>query len=429
MSTRLMALRQKRAAVRDKAREMTAAADDAGIDLTEEENTKIDALIAEGETIQASIEREEKVADLDRSVATLPGASDSPIQATEMKDKDGKGGFKSFGDFSQSVMAAGLGNGFDDRLVKDAAAPTTFGNEGTGADGGFLVPPDFSNDMTRHSLEEDAFLPMTDNTDISGNSMVFPSDETTPWGTNGIRAYWEAEAAAATQTKPDLKANMMRLHKLLALVPVTDELMADAAALSSYLISKTGESIRWKTNDSLINGSGAGMPLGILNAGALVTVAKVGSQTADTVNATNVLNMFARMPASAMRTAMWIINNNVLPQLSLMTIGDKPIWLPPTNLIGGLAGTMLGRPVALSQSCQTLGDKGDIFFSDWKSYHSITKTGGIEFATSIHLFFDAGATAFRATFRVDGQPWLSSSITPNNGTDNLSPFVTLAERA
>jgi HK97 family phage major capsid protein len=84
------------------------------------------------------------------------------------------------------------------------AAPTTFGNESSGIDGGFLIPPQFSREVFTLMLGDDSLLNMTDNVDIDGNSMAFPKDETTPWGTDGVRAYWQAEALAGTQTKPKL---------------------------------------------------------------------------------------------------------------------------------------------------------------------------------------------------------------------------------
>lgn len=430
MSTRLQALRAKLAGVKNEARAITAIADDAKLDLTSEQNEQIDAFLSQSETISADIIREEKLADLDRNSGIVVDKVADVVIGKDRKEDDKKAGFKSFGDFAASVMGAKVHGSVDPRLLIGAATPSTYGNEGTGADGGFLVPDEFSNTIKEHSLASDAFLPLCDNTEVAGNSMSFPRDETTPWGSNGVRAYWENEAAAATETKAVLGVNNMRLNKLMALVPVTDELMADTMALSSYLMKKTGSSIKWKANDSIINGTGAGQPMGILNADALVTVAKETSQTAATVNASNVLKMFARMPAENLSTSVWVVNNNVIQQLMQMTIGDTPIWMPPTGLAGSpTTGTLLGRPVMVSQTAKTLGTAGDISFIDFNSYNTITKSGGIDFQTSIHLYFDSGATAFRATFRLDGQPWLTESITPNNGSDNLSPFITLATRA
>lgn len=440
MSKRLMALRQQRAQVRDSARAITAAADTEGRDLTDEEAVQIDAFIADADRIQASVEQEERLADLDRTSVAVQQVNQSTIPenvaagiVTDVQDQrelDPKAGFKNYGEFCQAVMTASApGASLDERLIIMGATPTTYGNEGTGQDGGFLVPTDFATTIKEHSLGTDSFLAMADNNPVSGNSMVFPRDETTPWGSNGVRAYWEAEAAAATQTKPGVKTDTLRLHKLFALVPVTDEIISDAPMMSGYLTKRTASSILFKTNDSLVNGSGAGQPLGFMNAGCLVSIAKEGSQVADTIVAANIVKMFARMPAASMKSAVWLINNDAMPQIMTMTLGDQPIYLPPSGLNAAPFGTLLGRPIILTQSAQTVGDKGDIAFVDWNQYNAITKAGGIDYQTSIHLFFDSGATAFRATFRVDGQPWPKNSITPKNGSNNLSPFVTLDERA
>jgi len=337
-------------------------------------------------------------------------------------------GFKSFGEFAWAVYQAGNKSGsvLDHRLM--TKAPTTYASEGVGADGGFLVPPEFSDQIREHSLEGDALLPLTDEMPVQGNSMTFPADETTPWGSNGVRCFWEGEGDQATQTKPVLKQRTLRLNKLIALVPMTDELLSDTSTLEAFITNATARSIRWKTNDAIINGTGAGQPLGIANSSALVTVAKETSQTADTVVAANVAKMYARVPASGIGTAVWIANNDVFPQLITMTLGNQPIWTPPsTGLTNAPGGMLFGRPVILSQTAKTVGDAGDIYFADMASYATIKKD--IINQTSIHLFFDYDMTAFKAVFRVDGQPWLSSSITPNNGSNNLSPFVNLAARA
>jgi len=57
-----------------------------------------------------------------------------------------------------------------------AAAPTTFSNEAARKDGGFLMPPQFSQKIFKLSLSEDSLLPLTDNVEISVNSKSFP-----PW--------------------------------------------------------------------------------------------------------------------------------------------------------------------------------------------------------------------------------------------------------
>ena len=171
---------------------------------------------------------------------------------------------------------------------------------------------------------------------------------TTPWGTNGIRAYWQGEAASAVASKPVLGLATLRLKKLMALVPTTDELLDDANALTSYLPEKVALSIRWKTNESILFGAGNGVPIGALAAGATVTVAKESGQATQTLQAQNLAKMIARLPAGSFANAVWIVNNDVLPALFTLTLGNYPIYLPMGMTVGGIQSSPYARMLACS---------------------------------------------------------------------------------
>lgn len=431
MSFNLKELRQALEAKRAECRDFAAKFVKDPDSMTEDDEQKMAALEAELAEAQAAVEAAEaevkKQADRAAALRKL-GAGSGVERQHDRREDDPKRGFAHFGEFAKAVINASRKTGavIDERLTI-GAAPTTYANESSGADGGFLIAPGFSQDIHAHSLEQDAFLPMCDGGPISGHSMTFPRDETTPWGANGIRAYWEGEADQGAQTKPVFGNFTLRLHKLMALVPVTDELISDAGAINAFIPRKAGESVRWKTNDALVNGSGVGKPLGVFSSGAMVEQAKEANQTADTIVAGNVVKMFARNTNPA--RAVWLVHPDAWPQLPLMTIGDQPVFTPPSEGIKGAAGGfLLGRPVYMTDTCQTLGDDGDIMFIDWQAMAAITKAGGIETATSMHLWFDYDMMAFRVTFRVDAQPWLTSAVSPANGSTTRSPFVKLADR-
>jgi len=80
------------------------------------------------------------------------------------------------------------------------------------------------------------------------------------------------------------------------------------------------------------------------------------------------------------------------------------------------------------QGMATVGDLGDIALVDLSKYRTLTKAGGTRVDTSIHLKFDTDETVFRFIFRLAGQPWWSSAISPKNGSNTLSPFVAIATR-
>jgi len=430
----IRALKAKLATVLGQARGITDKAAAEGRDtLTADEQSAFDGHMAASQQLRAQITNLEALADAEAGMGTaLDLGQQAQVTGTKTNVADDpKRGFKSFGEYAKAVRA-GAGGRPDERLLIGAAAPTTFSNESSGGDGGFAIPPEYSREVWNLSLMEDSLIPMTDNTPIQGNSMVFPQDETTPWGTDGVRAYWSAEAAAATQTKVKMGVASLRLNKLMALMPITDELTEDASALGAYLLDKGATSIRWKANEAIFQGTGAGQPQGLMNSAAMVEVAKEAGQAASTLDPKNLAKMIARLPPGSYGKSVWVIGPDSLPALFTLSLGNYPIYLPQGGgvpaLQGSPYGSLLGRPVMVSQHAEAFSSAGDVQLHDLSYYRTITKAGGIETATSMHLFFDAGATAFRVTFRMDGAPKLKAAISQAKGSNTLSPFVRLGAR-
>jgi HK97 family phage major capsid protein len=219
-------------------------------------------------------------------------------------------------------------------------------------------------------------------------------------------------------------------------------LLEDAPAMDAYLKRKAPAKIAFKVNLAIIQGTGAGQPLGILNSAATVSVAKETSQVADTLVGNNVIKMYSRMPAANRLNAVWLINQDIEPQLYKLSVPGTDnegnsvtgwgglIYMPPGGISGAPYGTLFGRPVVPTQACETLGDKGDIIFADMSQYLALLKSGpNPRVETSMHLWFDQDLMAFKFVLRIGGMPWWSSSISGRDGApQTYSPFVTLDAR-
>lgn len=443
-------------------RAIQAKADAEKRDLNADEEKELDACLREFEDVEASITRRTRIVaqaarlsvpeqrltqpepiaapETARAVANAATAPRDGLQNTRLSTREERArwGFTSLGDFALSVRAAVVNpSGIDGRLTN--AAASTYGSEAVGADGGFAVPPEWRAEIMKQVDSEDGFLNMTDVQTISSNSITYPVDESPAWASSGgIRAYWDGESATIAQSKPALKDLTIKTHRLTALVPVTEELQQDAAAMSGYITGKAGEVIAFKLNDAILNGTGAGQPLGIMNAPCKVTVTKESSQTAGTVHGRNVLKMMARMPASSFKRSAWLVNQDVLPQLGGLAMdvtkadgtaaGAGILYMQPQGLANQSAfGSILGRPIIVTEACQTVGTEGDIVLADMSKYLSVVK-GGLKTDYSIHLWFDQAINAFRFILRMNGQPWLSSAIARKNGSNTLSHFITLQTR-
>jgi HK97 family phage major capsid protein len=223
----------------------------------------------------------------------------------------------------------------------------------------------------------------------------------------------------------------LKLRKLVALCYATDELLADATALESWIMQAFPEEINFVAEDSIFRGTGVGMPLGILNSAATVSVAKEVGQAAATIVSANIDKMWSRRYIRG-RNYAWFVNQDTSPQLSNLNravgASGEIVYSPPGGLSALPYATLKGAPVIETEYNSTLGTVGDIILADFNEYQMIDK-GGIQSASSIHVQFITDETVFRFVYRVDGQPKWDQPLTPFQGTNTVSPFVTLATRA
>ena len=401
--------------------------------LTEEQSTRFDEITAEIENVQKNIDQRVALDSMQLDDEQGQGRQTQVSEAgatVEVEDRiDPNGGFHNLAEFAQSVQRANTNQGIDDRLGVQGA-PSNFHREG-GSNDGYEIPPAMRNEIWDEVFNDDIDLfSMVVNEPTSSNQVEMLTDQSTPWGATGIQAYWGGEGKQLKASRLATENELMKLHKLHAFVLATEELLSDAPRLNSRLTRGAGEAIRWKLNEGIVYGNGAGQMKGYFNSGAAVSVAKESGQAADSIVPLNILKMFSRMLSGSIGRAVFLGNSDILPALGTMTIGDTPIWTPPTSgLATSPGGFLLGRPLMMTELAKTLGDKGDLQLVDPKGFYTAQKKEGVKMASSIHLFFDHDIEAFKWTIRVGGQPFLTAPVDPNNGSNTKSHFVLLDERA
>jgi len=362
-----------------------------------------------------------------QSKAFSSGEGVDPEIALKREAVSMDGQFKSFGEFLTSMAPGTIGSrGIDARLK-------VLG-EGQGDQGGFLVPDAFTTQLLSLALEDSVVRSRAFRMPMSSLNLSLPTIVDTTHATNvfgGVRGYWTPESGSYTSSEPSFGRVTLTAKKLTAYTSAANELLADSAiSLEALLLRIFPQALSFFEDDAFINGIGGGQPVGILNADALVTVSKETGQAATTIVAENIDKMYSRMLPSSRSRAVWVAHPDTLPQIVSMSrsVGTGGSAVMMNNMAGSAPASLYGRPLIMSEKCQTLGTAGDLFFVDF-GYYVVADRQSLSMAASPHVRFQNDETVWRFTSRLDGRPWLESALTPRNGSNTLSPFVNLATRS
>ncbi|NUU44550.1 phage major capsid protein [Tardiphaga robiniae] len=334
---------------------------------------------------------------------------------------------ETFDEFSAFLLAVARqdsdgGDLRDARLVMEAVALGQ--NEGFGNQGGFLVPEEFIERLWARVFAAGSILARCDRLpSTKGKNITIPAiadGGIARFG--GVQTYWTDEAAPAPETGLKIEQVKLTLRKLLSLIYVTDELLQDAPVLAATIERLFSLAAAFKIEREVINGTGAGLPLGVLKSPSLITVEKDVGQAAASVSTTNLSGMVSRLWGPSHQRAVWLMSNDVFGQvLALEQDG-------PTLIETGPNGERLlhQMPVELSEHTSVLGSTGDILLADFSQYLLAEREPNL--LSSIHVRFLTDESAFKFRYRVDGAPAWAETITPENSTVTQSPFIALGAR-
>jgi HK97 family phage major capsid protein len=424
-----------------------------------EERTEIKTCLGRKEALEAELAQDEedeandaKINSLATDLAKSGGRKTQPDSlSTETRiESVPPPKFKTLGEQLQAIASAGMigdnAGSRDSRLVWDnLTAASGSAQASVPSDGGYLIQKDFTTELLS-KVNDTAYLKNGFQDVFKGIRMIpigegfdglnAPTiDETSRatgsrWG--GVQMYWGAENDTASAKKPKLRFMQMELIDLIGLAYASNRLLRDASAMQSIFMQAFTEETTFMLEDGFINGTGAGQPLGMLNSPALVSVSKETGQGAATIYKENIDKMWSRMWGRSRANAVWLINQDVEPQLANLNqsvgVGGVPVYMPAGGLSDAPFGRLKGRPVVPVEYCATVGTVGDIILADMQQIIGIDKDQ-MASDSSIHVRFLTNETTFRFIYRFNAQPIWNSALTPFKGSNTLSPFVALATRA
>ena len=224
----------------------------------------------------------------------------------------------------------------------------------------------------------------------SGESLRIPT----------ITAYGTASQTAAGSTisdaEPTFGSLLLSPYKQAGLVPVANELIADAGFdLESTLVEAVGNSIGFQVNDLATTGDGSSKPTGI------VTAAGSGvASTATSLAADDLISLAYSLDGAARRLpgVGWMVNTATLGDIRKLKDGAGNYVL---DVAGDGTQRLLGFPIYENPAMSAVGSGvKSVIFGHLPSYKIATT--GLDFAVSADAQFEKDVTVYRWTYRFDG---------------------------
>lgn len=351
-------------------------------------------------------------------------------------ENDPKKGFADPNEFLSGVLTAGQHHNRtdDERLRFLYQAAVGSDEQSTFADpyGGFLVPVGFSPNILTVSAEADPMARYTTKVPMEAEKFPVPARVDKDHSTSvsgGLQVYRRAEGDAVEPSRMEMEQIMLSATSLFGVSYATEELLQRSpSSFIALLAAGFGDEFAAKAIDERLDGTGVGQFEGIFQTPCLVTVDAETGQVARTIVYENIVNMRARCWGYS--GAIWLANHDTLPQLMKLTVdvgtGGVPVWQPSAR--EDAPEMLLGRPIFITEFCETLGTAGDLLLGNWSQYLEGMLTP-LQSAESIHVRFVNHERTFKFWLENDGRCWWRSALTPRKSSNTLSPFVRVATRS
>lgn len=280
-----------------------------------------------------------------------------------------------------------------------------FLNGNTNADGGFLVPTEFHNEVLR-KMEDFAVVRRAGARvlQMTRDKMTVPVLDSK--GSGG----WQGttQGNAYTQSEPTFADISLEPKKYDRLATATYEMLEDEAVnVADLLADIFAEDFALAEDAAFLAGDGTNMPEGMdVNA----NVAVMNLDTQFQISDKDIINLVYKLKRAYRTGAVFFVHDSAVAMLRTLKSNGSYLW-SDGNLTAGEPARLAGYPVyttdAIEQTDVDGGTAGDqagsrILFANPKYYY-IGDRQGFRLRRSTERYFEEGKVAFAADKRVDGK--------------------------
>ncbi len=273
--------------------------------------------------------------------------------------------------------------------------------ESVDADGGFLVPEEFENQIVT-ALEENNVIRSI------AKTITTAAERKIPIAATHSVAQWTPENGAYTESNPTFGQKTIDAYKLTDLVKVSTELLQDSMFnLESYISSEFARAFGVAEEQAFCTGTGVGQPTGIFTENG----GEVGLTLTSTTNITcdNIIELVHSLKSPYRRNAVFLMNDSTVSMIrKLKDTNGAYLWQP--SLQAGQPDRLLGYPLYTSPYVPIVKAAAlPIAFGDFSNYW-IADRMGRSLQRLNELYAGNGQVGFLATERVDAKVILSEGI-------------------
>lgn len=287
----------------------------------------------------------------------------------------------------------------------------------TESDAGALVPVEYLATVIEFATANSRLLSKVFRIPMTTASMQLPKlVQTAGSYYGGIVLYHPGESEEKTATKPSFNTVTFTPSKLIGLIHLTDELIADSSInIINYITTIFGRAFQYKIEGEFITGLGAsGEALGIRNDPSVNLVTRT---TAGTVKYTDLINLESALDEN-FQDLIFLGRRATVNTLRAQvdTVGQPVYHDGFTTFLGGaMTPQILGYECLKTRNCPAIGVKGDLILGDPMYYGwGVRQDMTIDQSNAPRFVFDE--TTLRFVMRYDGKPLVSEAFAILDGT-------------
>lgn len=359
----------QRSTVAKQLRDMLTAAQSENRNLTAEEKSKYDAMLADIQAFDDMDRREKELEEIEaRKQMENPeialGTKAPSVRADEEVMKE-----------LRTFLTSG-------KFPEEKRAMTS----GTGASGGFLIPEIFSNKLYENSEKDNIIKQLATKETWRGDG-AFPV--VTGFGTS----HWVTEGSAVTEADIVIAQKLISGFQLMWEVRIPRKLINNSAySLESRIPMWWGISNRNAEETKYAQGAGTTEPFGLIDASTTGT-----TTAASTIVGDDVLNWFYALPPQYRGRADWVFGDSTVAVIRKLknpvtTSGAlNYLWIPG---LGGTPDTLCGRPIHSSAGMPAFAANTEVgVFGDIKQF-TIVEFGGPSMVYDEYTYASYGQVRF-----------------------------------